>query len=136
MKISRVGYARCPGCLCHVKVVGDSTECPFCGDELREMNTIGTGAMEKIRSSRTALIAMGLAGGVTFAVACGDPSPKPNPEPNNTTNIDPGNDYGGFDPENNRPTDPQEDMGVEPEPEPDPEPDPGNDYGGFDPDDG
>ena len=82
--------------------------------------------MEKLRTSRSALIAMGLAGGVTFAVACGDPEPKPNP-PNNTTNIDPGNDYGGFDPNNTTNLDPNVDPNL------DPNIDPGNDYGGFDP---
>lgn len=133
MKISHVGYARCPGCLRHVKVEVSSNVCPFCGDELRDTRTIGAGAMEKIRSSRASLIAMGLAGGVTFAVACGDPSPKPHPEPptNNTTPIDPGNDYGGFDPVN---IDPGPDAGAEPDVSDFEEITP--DYGGFDPDGG
>lgn len=140
MKISRVGYARCPGCLCHVKVTDGTTDCPFCGDELRHEETIGSAAMEKLRNSRSALLAMGLAGGVTFAVACGEPEPKPEPDNNPTSNepnnIDPQNDYGGFDPGDNNPTgtNGQADMGVENE-EDLGFVDPGNDYGGFDPGD-
>lgn len=84
MKISRVGYARCSSCLSHVRIAEDSA-CPFCGDEIKEASTIGENAMQKLRSSRSALIAMGLAGGLTFAVACGEADPKEPTNPNNTT---------------------------------------------------
>lgn len=103
MKISRVGYTRCPGCLSHVKVTS-ATACPFCGDELRAAETIGDATMELLRGSRTALLALGLAGGISFAIACGDGEPK-SPAPNNQGNtIDPSftPDYGTFDPEPNQ----------------------------------
>ena len=124
MKTSRKGYGRCSGCLRHIKVAKAAHECPFCGESLapEDPDVLGAAAMEKLRGSRSALIAMGLAGGVSLSIACGDPDPKPTPDnstttPNNTTNIDPGNDYGGFDPGN---------IGTN-------NIDPGNDYGGFDP---
>lgn len=95
MKISRLGLARCPDCLSHVKVAEDAV-CPFCGAEMADAETIGSQAMEKLRSSRAALIAMGLAGGVSFTVACGEPDPKPD---NNDVPVNAQPEYGVFDPD-------------------------------------
>jgi len=136
MKISRLGLARCPDCLSHVKVADDDV-CPFCGAEMADAETIGSQTMEKLRSSRAALVAMGLAGGVSFTVACGEPDPKPD---NNDVPVNAQPEYGVFDPDasanNQNNTDPdmgtadtgEEDMSgpinVQPE------------YGVFDPDAG
>lgn len=120
MRISRVGYTRCAGCLSHVKVTNGTTECPFCGDELKSTDVLG-GTMSKLRSSRATLIAMGLAGGVTFAVACGEgENDKQGPandmgqaEEDMYYEPDPGNDYGGFDPYDEGYYEPETDMGSE-----------------------
>ena len=134
MKISRVGFTRCSGCLSHVKVHKAST-CPFCGEELREAATIGGQTMEALRGSRAALVAMGLAGGVTFAVACGEPDPKPDPN-NEPINVQP--EYGVFDPDSGVNSNPNQ----KPGPDMGGEPDAGEpinvqpEYGVFDPDAG
>lgn len=84
MRISRAGYTACPGCLSHVKVE-PTMACPFCGEQLRDKETLGATTMERLRGSRTALLALGLAGGVAFAIACGDAEPK-DPAPNSKNN--------------------------------------------------
>lgn len=87
------GYLRCPSCLTHVR--REEALCPFCGEAMSGAAEAGSGVLHRFKASRVGLVALGLAGGLAFGgVACGGEDEKKDEPP-----VESGNDYGGFDPE-------------------------------------
>lgn len=91
---------RCPHCLRHIRIKRNES-CPFCDHEVSPDSVLGKQVHRLLAETRTGALALTLAGGLSFVVACDDAD-----EPSNNTNQEADtdswynasqNDYGGGD---------------------------------------